>query len=221
MDDEGTARISHGERLSGRQLYLLLTRELCLQDPLWTLREALLGGVQLVQVREKPFGSDALRWCREVVQVCAEHDVPVFVNDRVDLVEPSGAFGVHLGQEDLDAFGAGALRRRSFALGLSTHDDDERARALEHEPDCLGVGPCFPTATKGYSTANDRDWLRRSFAAQGPLSYAIGGITAENLPALLALGARRIAVSSVVLSSRRPREVAELLRTALDADGLS
>ncbi len=217
MTGEDTARISHQERLLGRRLYLLLTRSLCTQDPIWTLGEALRGGVQLVQIREKPFEPDALPWCRELVRICAEHEVPVFINDRIDLVEPSGAFGVHLGQEDLDAFTPIDFRKRSFALGISTHDDAERARALEFGADCLGAGPCFATATKGYSEPNDRDWLRRSFAASAPPCYAIGGITAQNLPQLQDLGARAIAVSSVILQSDQPREVAEILRSELDA----
>jgi thiamine-phosphate pyrophosphorylase len=204
--------------LQERRLYLLLTRSLCRSDPIWTLREALAAGVDLVQVREKPFEEDGLSWCREIVGICREHQVPVFVNDAIELVSSSGAFGVHLGQGDLVAYPGGALRERDFALGLSTHDDEELEIALAHAPDCLGAGPCFATATKGYDQANSPAWLRESFAAAHGLPvYAIGGITQDNLPQLLQLGAQRIAVSSVVLGAEQPAAVTEQLRALLDS----
>ncbi|MEZ5989783.1 MAG: thiamine phosphate synthase [Planctomycetota bacterium] len=199
----------------GRRLQLLLTRSLCRTDPMATLAACLAGGVDLVQVREKPFRDDALAWIDRVAERCAEHGVPVVVNDRRDLAEARG-LGLHLGQEDLAAFPRGSLRRRAIPLGLSTHDEHELALALDEAPDAVGVGPCHATTTKGYTRGLDPDELARLLSLAPVPAFGIGGITPARLPPLLGLGLRRIAVSSCLLAAEDPRAVAADLRAMLD-----
>jgi len=199
----------------GRRLQLLLTRSLCRGDPLATLAACLAGGVDLVQVREKPFGEDALAWIDDVVARCAEHGVPVVVNDRRDLAEARG-LGLHLGQEDLAAFPRGSLRRRSIPLGVSTHDPQELARAMDEAPDAIGVGPCHATTTKGYARGLAPAELARLLSLASVPAFGIGGITPARLPPLLDLGLRRIAVSSCLLAAEDPRAEAAALRAMLD-----
>lgn len=200
-----------------RRLYLLLTRSLCSGKPLEVLEAALGAGVDLIQIREKPFAVDALTWIDDVRERAQRYQVPILVNDRVDLALQSGAVGVHLGQEDLRLHAEGSLRERSFALGLSTHDPTEMARALRERPDYVGVGPCFATRTKGYEEGLQPGALE-SLLAQSPVpAYGIGGIDPDNLPELMDRGLRHIAVSSCILGASEPAQVTRALRRLLDS----
>ena len=199
------------------RLCLLLTRSLCRGDPLDVLEAALTGGADLVQVREKPFGNDALVWIESVIDVCEAYEVAVVVNDRPDLALATSAAGVHLGQEDLASYWPGGLKTRKFQLGISTHDTRELDRALLEDPDYVGVGNCFPTATKGWDTATPDDVLGELCARSPVPAFAIGGITIENCPSVLELGFRRVAVSRTVLAADDPERACRGLRRLLEA----
>lgn len=199
-----------------RRLYLLMTRAMCRAAPEVTLRTALEGGVDLVQLREKPFRSEDEAWIRDAARLCSEFGVPCIINDALEFA--SLADGLHLGQGDLAPFEAGALRARGDLLGISTHDLEELARAMHEEPDYIGVGPCFPTSTKGYERGlSDDELCELVEAAAATPAFAIGGITAERLPRLLDCGVRRVAVSSVVLGASDPKGVSAELRQILDS----
>lgn len=207
------------QRLVTARLYVLLTRALCRRDPEETLAALLAGGVDLVQVREKPFGPDGPAWVARVCEICAPHGVPVIVNDEPALA--GLADGLHLGREDLQAFPEGALRRRSGLLGLSTHGPEDLARALSEDPDYLAIGPWRPTRTKGYRAGLPVEKLSAVAAVADRPLFAIGGIDAENLPALVALGIGRIAVCSALLQAADPAAAAARLKALLpplDAD---
>jgi len=185
-------------------------------EPLEVLDAALSAGVDLIQIREKPFAADALTWIDEVLDLAGRYEVPVLINDRIDLARQSAAAGVHLGQEDLKGHTAGSLQERNFALGLSTHDLAEMVRALREHPDYVGVGPCFATRTKGYEAGLPPGELTRLLAQSPVPAYGIGGIDRTNLPGLLDLGLRRIAVSSCILASPTPARTTRDLRSLLD-----
>jgi thiamine-phosphate pyrophosphorylase len=205
---------SQRQRLASR-LCLLLTRSLCRGRPLDVLAAAIEGGVDLVQVREKPFGADAADWIAAVLAVCRPRGVPVIVNDRLDLASRCGADGVHLGQEDLAAHAEASLRQRELLLGISTHDAAEMHRAALEAPDYVGVGPCFPTATKGIARGLDPDRLADLLRLARVPAFAIGGIDETNLRRLTSLGVERIAVSAAILQAPAPRAAASALRRLL------
>ena len=205
-------------------LYLLLTRRLCKQDPLKTLEEAIAGGVDLVQIREKSFqtnDTDLIEagmssWIDDVKTTCVSLGVPCLVNDDASLV--SRVDGLHLGQEDLVAFKPGHFRKREFLVGISTHDPQEYERALLEDPDYIGVGPFAGTTTKGYEDGLDdvalSELIENAEEAKIP-AFAIGGIGTASLARLRRLGIRRIAVSSAILTASDPEATARQLRTGL------
>lgn len=198
-----------------RRLYLLFTPALCSLDPRATLERALQGGVDLVQWRTAQPDPRGLQRCREI---CAAAGVPVLVNDDVMLAVRSRAHGAHVGQDDMPAAAARRLLGDRW-LGVSTHDQPQIARAVADGADYLGFGPCFPTATKGYAEGQPPAAIAAAAmaaAAAGLPLFAIGGITAANLPQLLALGVRRIAVSSAVLAAAAPDAAAAELRALLE-----
>lgn len=157
-----------------------------------------------------------MTWIEAVQGVAGRYGVPVLINDRIDLAQACGCEGVHLGQEDLAAHPTGSLSQRGFALGLSTHDPEEMSRALDESPDYVGVGPCFPTRTKGYDAGLGPGQLEALLARCPVPAYGIGGIDPETLPELLERGLRHIAVSSCILSAEDPARVTAKLRRLLD-----
>ncbi len=211
--------------LSERRLYLLLTRSLCSGEPLKVLEEALLGGVDLVQVREKPLTRDEIPWIHAVWSRCKAHGVPLVLNDRIDLAKELGLGWVHLGQEDLKELGGergggekGLGVLGDIRVGLSTHSLEELKKSLSMQPAYVGIGPCFATATKGYPRGIARAELKAMQAEatrEGLAAFAIGGIHEGNLGGLLEMGVTRVAVSSCILGSGSPRRVARGLKELL------
>jgi thiamine-phosphate pyrophosphorylase len=194
-----------------RRLYLLFTPELCVSDPWQTLAQAIDGGVDLVQWRSPGGDRAAFQRCRDQ---CRDARVPLIVNDDVMLAVRSRAAGAHVGQDDMPANAARRLLGHAW-LGVSTHDVAQIAAAAASGADYVGFGPCHATATKGYEAGKSPGEIEAAVAEAAsrrlPL-FAIGGITAENLPALRARGVDRIAVSSAILRSTDPRAAAHALR---------
>ena len=157
----------------------------------WVQR--LLGwGVRTVQLRIKATEyspADIALHVRAAVE--AGRAVPgaqVFVNDHWQLALAAGAYGVHLGQEDLDTADIEAMRHAGLRLGLSTHTPAELARAHAVQPSYLAIGPVYPTTLKvmPYEPVGlERLRLWAPQAAPYP-AVAIGGISLERLPGVLA-----------------------------------
>lgn len=195
-----------------RSLYLCFTPGACRHDPWQTLVAALAAGVDLVQWRVTGGAAADFERCRAI---CERAGVPLIVNDDVMLAVRSGSAGAHVGQGDMPARAARELLGGAL-LGVSTHDAVQIAAAIAAGADYLGFGPCFPTATKGYDTGQHPDDIAAAVEQARPLPvFAIGGITAANLPQLRALGVDRIAVSSAVLASHDPGAATAALRELL------
>ncbi len=190
------------------RLCLLFTPSLCRRDPWETLLAALRGGVDMVQWRVKANPRPGLPRCRAL---CAEHGVALIVNDDPALAVEVGAAGAHVGQDDLPAAAARAILGSQRLLGISTHDLAQIAAAQAAGADYLGFGPCFATATKGYREGLAPVVLRAAFATARLPLFAIGGITAANLPQLVAAGCTRIAVSAAILGADDPQRAAATL----------
>lgn len=182
------------------RLCLLLTQELCRIDPLDTMRQAVAVGVDLIQVREKTMAASALYdWGAQVLALGRELQVPVLINDQVEVAHALDADGVHLGQDDLPAQAARDVLGPNKLIGLSTHDLDQIELAHDLPVDYLGFGPLFPTETKGYTTGLGPDALVTALAFSPKPLLAIGGITGEN--AWKIPSAAGIAVSSAICSN--------------------
>ena len=189
-------------------------------DAAWVQR-LLDWGVRTVQLRFKTAGHTPAEIEREVrAAVEAGKKVPgaqVFINDHWQLALDAGAYGVHLGQEDLDTVDLAALRDAGLRLGLSTHTPFELARAKAVQPSYLAIGPIYPTTLKVMPYApvglvQLKEWAPQ--AAPYPV-VAIGGISLERLPGVLACGVDGVAVVSAVTLAENPQQAAlEGLRLA-------
>lgn len=179
----------------------------------WVQR--LLGwGVRTVQLRIKAADHSPAEIAAQVqAAVAAGRAVPgaqVFINDHWKLALAHGAYGVHLGQEDLDIADIEALRHAGMRLGLSTHTPAELARAHAVQPSYLAIGPIYPTTLKvmpyaPVGLAQLAQWVPQ--AAPYPV-VAIGGISLDRLPGVLACGVQGVAVVSAVTLASDPAQAA-------------
>jgi thiamine-phosphate pyrophosphorylase len=164
-------------------------------------------GVKLAQLRVKSADDALLR--AEIAaakKLCDAAGATLVVNDHWRHAIDLRCDWVHLGQEDLDTADVAALRRAGIRLGVSTHDHGELGRALSVDPDYVALGPVYPTTTKATVVREQGlDAVKRWRGALGarPL-VAIGGITLERAPEILAAGADSLALVSDVLNAADP-----------------
>jgi thiamine-phosphate pyrophosphorylase len=164
-------------------------------DAAWVARCVRLGA-RTVQLRLKDAGPEAIRAAiAECLQTCDRHGATLIVNDYWQDAIALGARWVHLGQEDLAGADVASIRAAGIKLGISTHDEAELATALASRPDHVALGPIYPTRLKAMRFGpQGLDRIGAWKARIGELQLvAIGGITLERAPAVLAAGAQSIA----------------------------
>jgi thiamine-phosphate pyrophosphorylase len=155
---------------------------------------AIRGGAAVVQYRDKN-PVDPLTLARELVKVCHRHQVPLLVNDDLDLALEAGADGVHLGKDDGHIREARERLGREAIIGISCYDSLERAlEAQSHGATYVAFGRFFPSGTKPLASPAHPDMLRKAKQMLSIPIVAIGGILPENGAALLADGADLLAV---------------------------
>ena len=165
------------------------------------------GGATLLQLRCPDVASGTLEaWCDAVVARASGYGASVIVNDRADVARLSGAAGVHLGQDDLPVQDARAILGPDGVIGLSTHTLEQLGEARALPVTYVAVGPVYATGTKntGYRPVGPsfvREAAGRSAAT--PV-VAIGGITLERAPEVLAAGAGAVAVIGDLLAGGQP-----------------
>lgn len=172
------------------------------------------GGVTIVQYREKS-GSTAqmIREAESLLHELAKRNIPLLINDRVDIALAVGAAGVHLGQNDMDPVTARRLLGPDAIIGYSVETFEQAHEAMELDVDYLGVSPVFSTPTKtDIGNPWEIDGLKelRSFTSK-PL-VAIGGLNRDTIPHTLAAGADGVAVVSAICNSDNPEASALELR---------
>jgi thiamine-phosphate pyrophosphorylase len=174
------------------------------------LAAAVRGGVGLVQLRDKQLPDPELvPVLHEARQVTKRLGVPLVVNDRPDLAALVEADYVHVGQDDLPV---DAARQFGVPVGLSTHAPEEIDAA---EADYIGVGPVYATPTKEGRPAAGLELVRYAAAKARQPWFAIGGIDETNVAAVVAAGARRIAVVRAIGDAPDPEAAAARLARAL------
>jgi thiamine-phosphate pyrophosphorylase len=187
-------------------------------DPLAVLDAYLAGGARFIQLRDKTTRTGPLAALADQAVLRAHAaGASLVVNDRADVAKLTGADGVHVGQEDLPVSDVRLVVGEEAIVGLSTHDEAQVDRAIETSATYIAVGPIYGTSTKdtGY-TARGLDLLRYAVARAGgrPL-VAIGGITLDRAPEVLAAGAASVAIISDLLTADPTGRVREFF-TAVD-----
>jgi thiamine-phosphate pyrophosphorylase len=182
-----------------------------------TLRAALDGGVDIVQLRIKGGGDqEVVAAAQRYARICGERGVPLILNDRPDLVARADADGVHLGQEDMPVADARTIIGEERIVGLSTHTPDQIDAAADQELDYIGVGPVHATPTKPGRPAVGVPLVEYAAAHARVPFFAIGGLDEQRLDDVLRAGARRIAVVRAITAARDPRLAARKLRDVIE-----
>lgn len=187
-----------------RGLYLITPDD---PDPsqLFARTRPLLAFASCLQLRNKAMDADALRVAGIALRsACKDAGVPLLINDDAALAAELGADGVHLGEHDGDIASARRLLGDDAIIGVSCYDDIERARRLAAEgANYLAFGAFFPSPTKPNASRASLQLLRDS-AHLGLPRVAIGGITPDNAPSLVAAGADLVAAISGVFDAPDP-----------------
>jgi thiamine-phosphate pyrophosphorylase len=167
-------------------------------DPVVSLSEkvtaAIRGGAAVIQYRNKTMADSIVIAC-ELVKICHQHNVPLIINDDVELAARSNADGVHLGREDTGISEAKKLLGDKAIIGVSCYNSIERAlTAKASGASYVAFGRFFPSSSKPLATPADIDTLRKAKTVIHLPIVAIGGILPENGGQLLAAGADLLAV---------------------------
>lgn len=181
----------------------LVTDDGCLQgrELLDCVREALEGGVTLVQYRAKTASSaEMYAEALQLKALCDSFKVPLIINDRLDIAMAVGAAGVHLGQDDLPCAAARRILGEDYLIGVSAHNPAEAKAALQSGADYLGCGAVFGTATKADVKKLGTEGLEAICKAKGLPVVGIGGVTADNYREVRAAGADGAAIVSGILA---------------------
>lgn len=179
---------------------------------------AVQGGVTCVQLREKNLDSrDFYAQAVALMELLRPWNVPLIINDRLDIALACGAQGVHLGQSDLPVHAARALLPESVFIGWSVENLEQVKQSAELPVDYLGVSPVFATPTKTDTAAPwGLEGLRGLRAHTELPLVAIGGIHMHNAAQVLAAGADSLAVVSAICSADDVRASAQQLRSLID-----
>ena len=182
----------------------LITDHDCLKgrDFLQCIEAALRGGVTLVQLREKSVsGRLFLERALAVKSLCDKYNVPLLINDRIDIALACKAQGVHLGQEDIPLAAARELLGDKAIIGISAHTLEEARLADLEGADYLGVGAVFPTSTKEDASEVGLERLKQLRTITKLPLVGIGGVNVLNYAKVLAAGAQGAAIISGILGA--------------------
>lgn len=194
-------------------LYLCTDRELMTTDTVTEAVElAIKGGVTVVQLREKECsGREFLQIAHEVKEITDAYEVPLIINDRLDIAMAVDADGVHLGQKDLPAAVARELLGPDKIIGVSAWNAELALRAQKDGADYIGAGDVFGTSTKADTHHVSLQELAKIKRTVKIPVVAIGGVNMENAEKLKGTGIDGVAVISAVLAARNITAAAEEL----------
>lgn len=177
------------------------------------VEQAIAGGCTMIQLREKNMSSrDFYLLAKEIKKITDSYDIPLIINDRLDIAMAVKAAGVHMGQSDLPARAVKEVTGRNMVLGISVTSAAEAVKAAEDGADYIGVGAIFPTGTKkdaNMVSIQELQEIRRKVRL--PI-VVIGGINRENAVFFRDMGIDGLAVVSAILSQPDIRAAARELK---------
>ncbi|MBD5644148.1 thiamine phosphate synthase [Clostridium botulinum] len=184
------------------ELYLITDRRFLKGRQLKkVVEDAILGGVTIVQVREKDVSTrEFYSVAKEVKEVTDYYKVPIIINDRLDIAQAIDASGVHLGQKDMHLNIAREILGKDKIIGISVGNVKEALEAQNNGADYLGIGTIFPTGSKkDVDAIIGIDGLSKIKDSISIPSVAIGGINKTNFKDVLKTGIEGISVISAIL----------------------
>lgn len=176
------------------------------------VEEALKGGVTLLQLREKDKTTrEYIALAEKVHQLTLKYQIPLLIDDRIDVALAIGAEGVHLGQSDLPIGMARRILGDKMIIGATAKTVPQALEAYEQGADYLGVGAIYPTTTKVKTILTSTQTLDEICRAVPIPVNAIGGLNKTNLQVLEGIGIAGICVVSAIMKANNPQLEAEIL----------
>ncbi|DBB00982.1 TPA: hypothetical protein ACH3X1_000888 [Trebouxia sp. C0004] len=189
----------------------------CQRSNAEAVRQAVKGGVTLVQLREKSADGGAfVHEAQQLMEITRPAGVGLIINDRIDVALAVGADGAHVGQDDIPAKAARALLGPHKILGVSVKTVEQAQQAAADGADYLGAGAMFQTATKDSSTIS-MEMLQQICKSVDIPVVAIGGMTAANARPTIEAGCRGVAVVSAIFGVEDATASAQQIRAVIDS----
>ena len=177
-----------------------------------TIEEAILGGVSVVQIRKKTAKTmEFYNLAIKVKKITTKYNVPLIINDRVDVALAIDADGVHVGQSDMPCDITRKLIGENKILGVSAATIEEAKKAENNGADYIGTGAIFPTTTKDDAPSVTKKDLSDIVNSINIPVVAIGGITIENANELKNTGISGLSVVSAIMNAEDPKKASEKL----------
>lgn len=194
-------------------LYLVTEETTPLPRLLEIVEEAVKGGVTIVQLREKKSGGKVFyEKAKALKKLLAAYEIPLIINDRVDVALAVEADGVHIGQSDLPVEVVRAMLPSSMIVGLSVSTVEEAEEAAAKGADYIGIGSVFPTESKDDAEVLEEGMISKITKMVDLPAVAIGGIQEANLNALKEQGLSGISVVSAIMKAKEPKKAARSLK---------
>jgi len=196
------------------KLYLVTDRDVLKGRDLGkAVEDSILGGATIVQLREKDVTSrEFYAIAAKIKAITDKYNVPLIINDRLDIALAVGAFGVHIGQSDMPCIIARQVLGKDKIIGVSVHTLEEALEAEKDGADYLGCGAVFSTSTKKDATNVSYDQLKEIKAKVKIPVVAIGGINEKNLSQLKGTNIDGVAIVSAILGEENIKEATENLK---------
>lgn len=188
---------------------------------LYRVEQALQGGVTLLQLREKDKSTrEYIALAEKVHSLALKYNVPLIIDDRVDVALAIDAEGVHVGQSDMPVALARKLMGKDKIVGATTKTVEQAKESFEQGADYLGVGAIYPTTTKVKTVLTSTDTLRDICSAVPIPVNAIGGLNKDNIDILEGIEISGICVVSAIMKADNPKTAAEELKARAKELGL-
>jgi len=202
------------------KLYLITNRNKQISDIefLDLIELAILGGVTSVQLREKNLEYEKfLKLAAQCKEITAKHNIPLFINDNVDIAKKISAYGIHIGQSDALLQNAREFLGINFIIGISINNLDQLNDKQNQYANYLSIGPIFQTSTK-HDAENPTGVQAISLLTYNKSKpmIAIGGITLDNIHALMNSGLDGFAISSAIFDHKNPTIQANKFRLKIN-----
>lgn len=198
-------------------IYLVTDRDLMSTETLEeAVEKAIIGGCTLIQLREKDCSSlDFYNTAVRVKEITDKHNIPLIINDRVDIALAVDAAGVHVGQSDIPAAIVRKVIGNDKILGVSTGSVNEALEAEKNGADYLGVGAMYSTGTKKDADSTSMNELRKIRENVSIPIVVIGGINKDRVKDFKGIGIDGLAIVSAIIAKEDITTAAKELKMNL------
>lgn len=191
------------------------------EEFLYRVEQALMGGITLLQLREKDKSTrEYMDLAEKVHTLTKKYNVPLIIDDRVDVALAIDAEGVHVGQSDMPVSTARKLMGDDKIVGATTKTVPQALEAYEQGADYLGVGAIYPTTTKVKTVLTSTETLGNICSAVPIPVNAIGGLNKDNIDVLKGIPIAGICVVSAIMKADDPKQAAVELQARAKELGL-